>query len=460
MDVDSYPTESLATEDERAFGSARAGETLVPALASSALDVPAQASGRDVVDDDDDDDDDDDLFGDNDMDEDVMERPEHLDQDAGPQVEQDDGLTEEERQRRRELEYDEGDEPALQETTQIAHIELASQTVPRGAQVWHARLPNFLSLEPNPLTSSWSPPRPSRRPQPDSEDHVTAVPVPDENVVRWRWRDDDKPDEPHQRQSNARIVRWSDGSHSLQLGPELFDITLAVDRSASKTTGAGPVPIAHPTLTTTSAGSNSAHSLTFLTAQHEYTELHEAQASVVGTMSFRPTTLQSTTHRRLAGSIAARNVKERAVRRVDIPAADPERLKAEREKAEIDKIKKARRQNVQRSSASRRKAARGETKLIYSDGDENEDEDGGDDRGDSNFRRSRMQVDYAEEDDNFIVDDDAVDSGAEDYDEVDRAEDRLARSARRRSSPDEAQSAQEPGPAPRRRLVVEDSDED
>ncbi|KAK4052654.1 Paf1 complex component [Microbotryomycetes sp. JL201] len=448
MDADTYPTESLVTDDEQAFGSAHRGESVVPAVASSALELPAGGER------DDGEDEDDDLFGDNDMDEDVdAVAPAALEGDH--MTHEDDGLTEEERQRRRELEYDEGDAPALQETTQIAHVELASQSVPRGAQVWHARLPNFLSLERNPLTEAWQPHRQPKRPLDDAPTHMTAD-VPDENVIRWRWRDGE-PSQPPHRESNARIVRWSDGSHSLQLGTELFDITLAVDRSASKATGSGPVPAAQPSLTKTTNASNLAHSLTFLTAQHEYTELIEAQASVIGTMSFRPTTLQSTTHRRLAGSIAARNVKDRAVRRLDIPSADPERLKAEREKAEIDKVKRARRQNTQRTSTSRRKSARGETRMVGAEGDD--DEDDMDDQHDS-FRHSRAHADFADEDDNFIVDDDAIDSGAEDFDEVDRAEDRLAQSARRRSSPKGTQAAQEPTPAPRRRLVVDDSDEE
>ena len=43
-----------------------------------------------------------------------------------------------------------------------------------------------------------------------------------ENTIRWRYSQDEHGNDI--RESNARIVRWSDGSMSLYLGSEIFDI--------------------------------------------------------------------------------------------------------------------------------------------------------------------------------------------------------------------------------------------
>jgi len=44
-----------------------------------------------------------------------------------------------------------------------------------------------------------------------------------ENTIRWRYVQDEAGNEV--RESNARVVRWSDGSMSLYLGSEIFDIS-------------------------------------------------------------------------------------------------------------------------------------------------------------------------------------------------------------------------------------------
>ena len=44
-----------------------------------------------------------------------------------------------------------------------------------------------------------------------------------ENTIRWRYAQDEAGNEV--RESNARVVRWTDGSMSLYLGSEIFDIS-------------------------------------------------------------------------------------------------------------------------------------------------------------------------------------------------------------------------------------------
>ena len=44
-----------------------------------------------------------------------------------------------------------------------------------------------------------------------------------ENTIRWRYGIDKETGQP-KKESNARVVRWSDGSLSLHLGSEIFDV--------------------------------------------------------------------------------------------------------------------------------------------------------------------------------------------------------------------------------------------
>jgi RNA polymerase-associated protein LEO1 len=271
-------------------------------------------------------------------------------------------------------------------------------------------------------------------------------------------------------------VRWSDGSLSLQVGAELFDISLSLDHSAILCSTGPTLPVL-PSASSGASGlssstfdQNRGHGLTYLTAKHDYTELIEAQASVHGTLTFRPTTLQSSTHRRLASSIANRNVKGRATKIAALPDIDPEKKKAEREKAEADKAKKAKKEA---NKGGRKKSAKRQTRMIgYSD-----EEDDGEEEGDGDEERygSRTQpkrgadgpfarADEYEEEDGFVMPDDEEEEPAEwsegEPDEVDEAEAKIERDERRRKEERSRGEDAAPAPAPRRRLVVDDSDEE
>ena len=69
--------------------------------------------------------------------------------------------------------------------------------------------PHISSLPPHPVTSPHIP----------SPPHTLSQV---ENTIRWRYSQDEHGNDI--RESNARIVRWSDGSMSLYLGSEIFDI--------------------------------------------------------------------------------------------------------------------------------------------------------------------------------------------------------------------------------------------
>lgn len=275
-------------------------------------------------------------------------------------------------------------------------------------------------------------------------------------------------------------MQWSDGSLSLQVGTELFDITAALDHSATHTSAPGySAANSDPSAVGLSSfDPNRGHGLTYLTASHEYTELDEAQASIHGTMTFRPTTLQSKTHRLLAGNIAGRFVKVRAMKQA-LTVEDPERKKAEAEKAEADKAKKAARALNKGKESSGRKKERGRTRLVNGSDEEEDDEEDeemrtGEERR-SNPRRGKkgpLAQDDEEEDydnDGFVVgsDDEGVTNRRNDQeeDEMEEMEARIDREeARRLEQKKRSQRGEaprvEPVQQPSRRLVIESDDDD
>ncbi|GAA5827503.1 hypothetical protein JCM11251_003837 [Rhodosporidiobolus azoricus] len=471
------------------------------------------------MDDDEDEDAGDDLFGDggDDDDEDAAmqeQQPAAASPDQAQQVDED-GLTAEEAAARRKLEYDEdegGDEDlfgeggvgaAQHETRDVvqAQVPLANFSVPPDGKVWLARLPGFLQIAPNPYDEGTWQPEDGEDEKPVEEEEGSQSQgdvkpkinggrgrVPDENVVRWRWTKNEL--QQVIKQSNARIVRWSDGTLSLQLGSELFDLTLALDHSAVVSSALPVPPTQNPaaSLTPTTFDSARAHGLTYLTARHAYNgHMFEAQASIYGTIGMRPAALTSRTHKKLAGAIASRNALNKGKSTIKFTATqDPERARAEREKKEAERAKKAQREARKAAGGGRRGGGRKGGKKATTieglsdeeegDGGDSDEEGGGYSERRSQPRRGRggpFSRNYSddEEDDGFVAksDDDMGVSDA-DPEEIEEADDAIERDeARRRKDRSKKQqrdvsSSPEPekeeaGAAPRRRLVVE-SDED
>ncbi|GAA6036689.1 hypothetical protein JCM8097_003429 [Rhodosporidiobolus ruineniae] len=459
-------------------------------------------------------DDDDDLFGDGgDDDDEVMQeapaaeeqaaQPAQEDEDEQQQQQQQygDDVTAEEAEKRRRLEYDEesdhgDDDPyataaAAHETRDVvtAQVPIANYSVPPGGKVWHAKLPGFLEIAPNPFDEKTWEPKEDEVEDEQSQSQAAGedvkpkkhASVPDENVIRWRWTRD----ELNQvvKQSNARIVRWSDGTLSLQLGSELFDLSLSRDDSALLTGVASTLPAksvdAATTLTPTSFDPARSHGLTYLSARHGYNEnISETQASIFGTVTMRPAALTSRTHKKLAGAIASRNAAQmgRGTIKVSVQE-DPEKARMTREKAEADKAKKAQREARKAAGGGRRgggkKGAKRATKLEgldLSDEDEDSDDDGFAASGSrSQPKRGRggpLNRSYSDEDDDGFLaksDDDMAMSDASEEEEIEAADAAAEREERRRK--DRAPKARSPSPAeeagaaPRRRLVVESDEE-
>ena len=279
------------------------------------------------------------------------------------------------------------------------------------------------------------------------------------------------------KESNARTIKWSDGSLSLQVGAELFDISATVDHSGVLSSSSAAAPAGAPKPAAPQGLSvddvQRGHGLTYLTAEHAYQGLIEAQASVYGTLTFRPTTLQSNTHRRLAGSIAGRYVKGRGIKMAELPDEDPEKKKLEREKEELARAKKLKKKAQASSGVGARKGARRATRFSDGEGDE--------DAPQSSTRRGGLAYTDDEEDSDGggFIEHDTDGSDAEDEprsakrskrpspryseDEMDAAEARIEAEERRRKErklEGKKSVVEEPAPAPRRRLVVESDEEE
>lgn len=244
-----------------------------------------------------------------------------------------------------------------------------------------------------------------------------------ENTLRWRWTKDELGQEV--RQSNARVVRWSDGTLSLRLGKELFDINQSIDTSAanpslqpqsqqsqaqsfSQSQSQSQVP-AEPNPNPAAAAG-----LTYLVAQHKRAQLLQAAVAITGTLTLRPTGMQSATHRMLVRSVGQRHSRVARLRMAPEPTVDPAR-----EVLEIAKqnAKKSRKRDPG-AGGGRKKGGRRRAAAEWSDDEDMEAEDGeggyGSEEEPSRVGRAERKREGEYEEDDFVVadeDDDDEDGG-------------------------------------------------
>lgn len=272
------------------------------------------------------------------------------------------------------------------------------------------------------------------------EDQPASVPL--ENTIRWRWHSQ----QTNKRQANSRIVRWSDGSLSLQIGNEIFDVS--TDRSNA--TGKA-VPPTMPGAGLTNGHVKPEEATTFLVAQHGYAGFLETQAAVTGNMAFRLTSIASQSHRKLASALSAKShTTTKSKTRMVAIDRDPE---AEMAAFEASLKKGSRKKGVKREGAAggaARKAGRGRsmrsTRLDdFSDDDDMDDSAAAEDadepmsakRAAAAERKRRKEREQAEMDD-FL----ATESEDEAADSDDDDPGRKARSGRRDRAAREEEEAE------------------
>ncbi|KAF2312852.1 hypothetical protein GH714_040905 [Hevea brasiliensis] len=142
------------------------------------------------------------------------------------------------------------------------------------------------------------------------------------NIVRWRTVRN--PDGSKSVESNARFVRWSDGSLQLLIGNEVLDISVQDDQ----------------------------HDQTHLFLRHNKSLL-QSQGRIRRKMRFMPSSLTSNSHRLLTALVDSRHRKVYKVKNC-ITDIDPEREKEEKERAESQTIRANVLLNRKREKVSRK----------------------------------------------------------------------------------------------------------
>ncbi|KAK7354237.1 hypothetical protein VNO80_19696 [Phaseolus coccineus] len=142
------------------------------------------------------------------------------------------------------------------------------------------------------------------------------------NIVRWRTARN--PDGTASYESNARFVRWSDGSLQLLIGNEVLDISVQ----------------------------DAQHDQAHLFLRHGKGIL-QSQGRLLRKMRFMPSSLSSNSHRLLTALVDSRHKKVYKVKNC-ITDIDPEREKEEKEKAESQNIRANVLLNRKREKVSRK----------------------------------------------------------------------------------------------------------
>ncbi|PWN41487.1 hypothetical protein IE81DRAFT_324477 [Ceraceosorus guamensis] len=281
-------------------------------------------------------------------------RLEHLEDDAPMGI----GMTQEDAEAQAEAEME-----------QHADFSLPSLPVRRGAPHWITKLPNFVGFQTTPfdtktfdMSSDEAEIMRTREQIARIQDPGLRATVASTCTMRWRWAPEKEINESGKRlrQSNTRVVRWSDGTLSFQLGDELYDITQIPEpgtreaprgaNAQSRPQAEGPSAQASQRGTDGSAARYSASSApsTYLFVHHS-DDIEASEGPIAGSMVLRPTDTQSETHRRLARAVKHSRGARVTQMAFDTRAKDPEEEKAALEKQkrlESLKAAKKRRQNA------------------------------------------------------------------------------------------------------------------
>ncbi|KAF9462935.1 Leo1-like protein-domain-containing protein [Collybia nuda] len=306
----------------------------------------------------------DDLFGnDNDIEE-SKPAPEVVSPSASaPDSER---LPSPEREHRQALEYEEDDiPPEIAVEVKEAEVAFPNIPVPKGSDGtnWVIRMPNFVKVDSKPFH-----PDTYMGPEHDDDD------APQTESIREKSMTIKLKVENTRRQSNSRVIRWSDGTLSLRLGKELFDINQSLDNSASiPRQFIGSQSSQQPTSQSQTEAPIRSQGLTYLVAQHKRSQVLQSEAVITGYMTLRPTGMQSETHRMLVRAVGQKHNKVARLRMAPDPTMDPEREKMELMKQSMRKSKKKHDYDDLLSNGRKRKYSRKTAgRDVWSDDDDDD----------------------------------------------------------------------------------------
>ncbi|KAH0808383.1 hypothetical protein GEV33_014408 [Tenebrio molitor] len=236
-------------------------------------------------------------------------------------------------------EEDKENEPEPIPETRI-DVEIPKISCDLGRDIHFVKLPNFLSVETRPFDPETYEDEIDEEETLDEEGRA-RLKLKVENTIRWKEVMDKEGT--IKKESNARLVRWSDGSYSLHLGSEIFDVYKQ--------------PL------------QGDHNHLFI---RQGTGL-QGQAVFRTKLSFRPHSTESFTHRKMTLSLADRSQKTSGIKILSQVGADPDHDRKLLLKKEEEKL----RQTV-RMSKPRRKGdsgTRSHNSSVY------REEDGSDEEG-------------------------------------------------------------------------------
>ncbi|GMK59622.1 hypothetical protein CspeluHIS016_0802280 [Cutaneotrichosporon spelunceum] len=245
-----------------------------------------------------------DLFGDDDENEPRQERSSSRAPASSPQEQH-------------PLEYGEASDDENEEVSEAwASVPVPTWTRmhPTDGKVWQLKLPQHINLEAEPYEADYY-----RGQLTGDDDHLRGADAKARmldvrNTMRWRWVNgsDEKPT----KQANARILRWSDGSMSLQLGGDMYDI---------QTTWGTTVARESDKYERTEANSKGSQETSFVCYAAAEEQVLVTETATEGQMNLVPTSMDSKTHREHVKIVGQQHVKHSRMRLLEDEAA-PERL--------------------------------------------------------------------------------------------------------------------------------------
>ncbi|KAK4473616.1 hypothetical protein MN116_002968 [Schistosoma mekongi] len=214
-----------------------------------------------------------------------------------------------------------------------------------GREVHLVKMPNFLSVETRPFDPNFYEDELDEDEILDEEGR-TRLKLKVENTIRWRIGKTADGEMVHE--SNARIVRWSDGSLSLHLGDEIFDIH-KVD----------------------------------IQSDYNYLFIREGsglqgQSSLKTKLTFRPHSTDSFTHRKITLSLADKTNKLQKVKILPVTGADPESnrnmlVRKEEEKLRATLRRESQLRRMREKQAMSRSSFGSERRRSYGEDDDEDD---------------------------------------------------------------------------------------
>lgn len=264
-----------------------------------------------------------------------------------------------------------------------------------GSKLYYVKLPNFLSIDTREYDPLFYEDEIDDDEKLDSEGRA-RMKLKVENTIRWRKIKDAEGNEVTQ--SNARVVEWSDGTMSLYLGSEIFDVN---EKSIGE--------------------------CSHLFIRQGLRQGLQGQAIFNAKLSIRPNSTESFTHRKLTLSLADRSQKTQKIRMLNNPGQDPEARLNELSKKEDDKMKATLRRETKQRRIHERSQSRGPNASYLENDYDEEDEDGAISLG--AIKRSAMARPYADDSDESSEDndDEYSDDSDPEFGKVQRKSDRKAK---------------------------------